>query len=243
LGLIVNTELSNLCCEACRCTCYAEHVSTHLKNKHPDAHITLNMETLNSICKKMQVQSKMPLMLPGIRDEFDGIRVQDGISCTHYEFACRSDQYMEEHHRKTHPWYTASAKWPKVKVQQLNQGSGTACCYFQIKQRNTPEITTDDATVSQLSGEIHFLDEQDEEQAEEINAWMVSPWLLSTKWHEHVSGYNVAELKAQVTPPKPDEFPDLTNCIMHLLLDGEEIIDEVPELVLQRLNSPYPDQE
>jgi len=151
LGLFVNMELNNLCCESCGATCYAEHVTAHLKNKHSDANFTLDMGILNNICDKLQVVSKVPFMLPGIKEEYDGIRVWDGISCTHCEFACRSDQYMEEHHRKTHPRYTPSAKWPKVKVQRLNAGRGAASCYFQVRLRTTPALTADDITASQLS--------------------------------------------------------------------------------------------
>lgn len=243
LGLVVNTELSKLCCESCGYICKEEEVPTHMKKKHPEANITVDASMLNSVCKKMNVQSYPPPVLPLIRDEYDGIHIYDGIACRDCEFACRSEQYMQEHHRKTHPKVPMSCKWPKVKVQRLSPGSGPGRSYFQIRPRAAAKPTDDEVFVQDLFGEIHCLDEEDEQEAEKVNARLVSPWLLSTGWHEHVSGHNIAELKALVAHPKRDEFPELAETVIHLLKGGEELIDEMSELILQRLNSPYPDKE
>jgi hypothetical protein len=136
-----------------------------------------------------------------------------------------------------------SGKWPIVKVQRLAPGSGPERSYFQIRPRNAVAATPEEEFVQDLLAEMHCLDEQDNEEAEKINARLVSPWLLSTGWHEHVSGYNISELKALVAPPKLDEFPDLADTVMHLLKGGEDLIGETSELILQYLNSPYPEKE
>ncbi|KAG2063025.1 hypothetical protein BDR04DRAFT_953732, partial [Suillus decipiens] len=71
---------------------------------------------------------------------------------------------------------------------------------------------------------------------------MVSPWLLSTKWHEHTAGHDPATLRKLVEIPKADDpiMPDLTYAVEQYFESALVILDTTEELILQRLNSPDP---
>ncbi|KAG2126628.1 uncharacterized protein EDB93DRAFT_1096999 [Suillus bovinus] len=71
---------------------------------------------------------------------------------------------------------------------------------------------------------------------------MVSPWLLTTKWHEHVAGYDVAALRMLVALPKADDhtMPNLMQAVEEYFESALVLLDITDELILQRLNSPDP---
>ncbi|KAG2088572.1 uncharacterized protein F5147DRAFT_525879, partial [Suillus discolor] len=71
---------------------------------------------------------------------------------------------------------------------------------------------------------------------------MVSPWLLTTKWHEHVAGHDVATLRKLVEFPKVDDpiMPKIAH-VVEAYFDGAlRLLEVTDELILQRLNSPDP---
>lgn len=76
---------------------------------------------------------------------------------------------------------------------------------------------------------------------QDIDARAVSPWLLTTGWHLHVQPFPVAELQRLVeSPRKNDPLYKLSNAIDMLFERGLTLLDQTPELILQKLNSPDP---
>ncbi|KAI6009801.1 hypothetical protein EDC04DRAFT_2581486 [Pisolithus marmoratus] len=79
---------------------------------------------------------------------------------------------------------------------------------------------------------------------------LVSPWLLTTHWHEWARWFRkpTEELRALVSPPHlsvPDEeqYKTLAKSIQLYFEEAVSLIDTTDELVLQRLNSPYPNKD
>ena len=68
----------------------------------------------------------------------------------------------------------------------------------------------------------------------------VSPWLLTTKWHEHVHGYDVKELYDLVAFPRKTEFPGLVSTVQEYFADATEEMQTLQELTLQMLNTADP---
>ncbi|EPQ50228.1 hypothetical protein GLOTRDRAFT_134134 [Gloeophyllum trabeum ATCC 11539] len=77
-------------------------------------------------------------------------------------------------------------------------------------------------------------------QNRQINARLVSPWLITTKWHEHVAGYHIGTLIQLVATPKKDEFPGLKKLVFNYMSSATGSIKSTAELVLQTLNTPDP---
>jgi hypothetical protein len=76
-----------------------------------------------------------------------------------------------------------------------------------------------------------------------INSRSISPWLLSTRWHEHVQPYDAIELLQLIKMPSKDEFVDLRNLIMDYLKNAVDLIEHTSELTLQKLNTYDPQKE
>ncbi|KAH7918103.1 hypothetical protein BV22DRAFT_985743, partial [Leucogyrophana mollusca] len=71
---------------------------------------------------------------------------------------------------------------------------------------------------------------------------MVSPWLLTTKWHKHTEGHDVDGLRKLVAFPKGEEpaTRGLTKAVESYYQAATGLLEHTDELVLQRLNSPDP---
>jgi hypothetical protein len=74
---------------------------------------------------------------------------------------------------------------------------------------------------------------------------MVSPWLLTTKWHEHVASHDVMTLRRLVGIPKADDptLANLADAVDQYFESALVLLDTTDELILQRLNSPDPSKE
>lgn len=73
------------------------------------------------------------------------------------------------------------------------------------------------------------------------NARSISPWLLSTRWHEHVHGYDTNELLKLISIPK-DDFPGLKALVKRYMEQATDLIKSTAELCLQHLNTADPDK-
>ncbi|KAI6043294.1 hypothetical protein EDC04DRAFT_2510853, partial [Pisolithus marmoratus] len=75
-----------------------------------------------------------------------------------------------------------------------------------------------------------------------LDGRMVSPWLLTTRWHEQVAGMDIKQLCSLVALPKNDDgdIPGLKDVVEAYYEEAIPLLDRTGELVLQRLNSPDP---
>jgi len=84
---------------------------------------------------------------------------------------------------------------------------------------------------------------QDSASPADKNPRQVSPWLLTTHWHEHFNGYDTGELLDLIALPKEGEFPGLRALVEKYVEQAIKLIAHTAELALQRLNSPDPVKE
>lgn len=68
----------------------------------------------------------------------------------------------------------------------------------------------------------------------------ISPWLLTTQWHEHVCGYDVKELCDLVAFPSKRELPGLPAVVQEYFAEATQEIATLQELTLQILNTADP---
>jgi hypothetical protein len=75
-----------------------------------------------------------------------------------------------------------------------------------------------------------------------LDGRMVSPWLLTTRWHEHMAGKDIQQLCSLVALPKNEDafIPGLRDAVEAYYEEAITLLDKTGELVLQRLNSPDP---
>jgi hypothetical protein len=70
----------------------------------------------------------------------------------------------------------------------------------------------------------------------------ISPWLLTTRWHEHIAGLESSHLCKLVCLPKDNEadMPKLKENVKAYFEEALELLPTTDELILKRLNSPDP---
>jgi hypothetical protein len=184
----------------------------------------------------MGVSPALPVMDYGPLDEVEGLKVHDGIMCTLCDKPLLKERSMHDHHLQAHPGLPTPKTWPAIKVQQLDAALSRS--YFRVvpSSRRRSEPLDPDVVIHNLRAEMH---EAARDQPRTVNTRMVSPWLLTTKWHEHTRGYSVPELRRLVQYPKKD-LVGLRDFVIHLLRHASDLIEQCSELILQRLNTPDP---
>jgi hypothetical protein len=68
----------------------------------------------------------------------------------------------------------------------------------------------------------------------------ISPWLLTTRWHEHIEGYQIKELIDLIAFPNENEFPGLKTAVIRYFQAATNLLPSLSELTLQILNSEDP---
>jgi hypothetical protein len=145
---------------------------------------------------------------------------------------------MHKHCKGHHPGHRqAEPCWPQVLIQQLDKQ--TSNTFFRVEPWNKPEAMPHEIYLKTLEESLEA-DRKVKGGEEDMNSRQISPWLLTTRWHKHIAGYDPRELRQLVANPKRNEFPGLHNAIDHLFKVGLTTMDSCPELVLQRLNTPDP---
>ncbi|KAG1759873.1 hypothetical protein EV702DRAFT_1208104 [Suillus placidus] len=218
--MVVDPGLGALCCHICQVALTPDHVSGHIENKHPT--IKLDSKQYSEAVDDMKVPMTLPTSIAGGRDcsAYKGLLVQDGIACDSCSYACGSKATMGNHHRAEHRSIPTPMQWSPCKMQQLNKGAHSR--FWRV------------AEVEEMPDDYQkALDRMRKEMAEVTRVEqvpqdkrMVSPWLLTTKWHEHVAGHDIMTLRKLVQIPKADDP-----------------IMPPQELILQRLNSPDPSKD
>src|SRR5215470_2006599 len=100
----------------------------------------------------------------------------------------------------------------RIKVQQLDRQVHNS--FFQVMVWKEGRCMPDDIYLKDLEERLEQDDFEHNEGGEGgINARQISPWLLTTRWHEHVAGHDPVELKGLVATPKKDEFPGLHDAV------------------------------
>ncbi|KAI6016201.1 hypothetical protein EDC04DRAFT_2608529 [Pisolithus marmoratus] len=245
LNLVVNAELCFLTCQLCKEGVAPTAGQAHLVNKHVELLPTFDQECFDSILVQLQVAASLP-NLAGPRSIIHGLMVFDAITCKFCTVIYTKQKNMREHHMKKHPDMPIPQLWQSCKAQHIKpEGAGTVHQLWEVTtQARAGEDSRERALADKLLGEL-------EEQLKTVQVpkdnWLVSPWLLTTHWHEWAWRLRkpTEELCAMVTPPRPslpkeEHYKTLVETIKLYFEEAVPMINSMDELVLQWLNSPDP---
>jgi hypothetical protein len=212
-----------------------KHVASHVRKTHECHHIYIDAGRLQNVCTELGALDELPAVEGDEHQpQFAGLAIYDGIACRHCDYVCISQATMGKHHLAKHRTMGSVTSWPRVKVQQLDKQAHKT--FFQVTPWDQMDVVSDDVYLENLK-ELMEMAEREYADGEQ-DARQISPWLLSTRWHEHIEGYDTKELMDLAKVPSKDEFPGLHAGLEHLFALALEAVDELPELVLQKLNTP-----
>ncbi|KAG1855255.1 hypothetical protein F4604DRAFT_1590815, partial [Suillus subluteus] len=230
INVVVDPDLLVLCCQTCQVALPPSQMPSHIGNAH--SAVRVDDDKYCGAVADMKIASALPPSVAGgkYHTAYPGLRIHDGLACDSCTFACGSRDWMAKHHRDKHPTVTLPKQWSPCKTQQLNNGSN----------KKFWRVAGDDDVVCDHQ---EVIDKMRKEMADVIRVEqvpqekrMVSPWLLTTKWHEHVAGHDVGTLRKLVEFPKADDLimPDISHGV-EMYFDGalrllEDLLDAIIEL-------------
>jgi hypothetical protein len=225
-----------LVCISCGVAVIPSEVSTHISNQHRESRIQVNATKLLEACQMMDVVDEFPNMGYGPMDEIHGLCLQSGLLCLLCQKPYGTTGSMKAHHRECHADSPTPTQWPKVSVQQLNKGSKKS--YFHVLPKaSAPELTSD-IIIQNLRSEQ--ASSADAGPLELTDLRLISPWLRTTRWNELIQDKDIEILRDLVRPVTETEFPGLVQSIHEVFEGSTELLEIMPELFLQRLNTADP---
>lgn len=194
--------------------------------------------TFDQALEELDVYDEFPKMDRTIPvSPFDGLRVFKAVHCLHCPKILPKASSMAKHHQMHHKDRLEPKNWPECDAQSLPEKTGLDSGFFQVILPNKVNNSTIAEMVAKLQGEMSGLLQVN---VTAQNARNISPWLLTTRWHEHVEGQDRTELLQLVAIPKEDEFPGLKDLVLQYMKQATDLIGFTGELALQRLNTPDP---
>ncbi|KAI6155874.1 hypothetical protein BKA82DRAFT_4011284 [Pisolithus tinctorius] len=240
LDLAVNAEFHFLTCQICQVALATEEVRSHLTRVHGRPH-AYNDGQFQLAIKSLATVAGLPATITGPRSLVHGLKVHNGLACNHCPFLSRSEERLRKHHSKDHPSIPRPRAWRACQIQHLKESSGDLQVFWEVENAgvDTQQTLQEDLVNSFLKE----LEPMLEVIQTPLDGRMVNPWLLTTRWHEHVAGQNIRQLCSLVSLPKakdgdiPAELRDAVDAYYQQALS---LLNCTEELVLQRLNSPDP---
>ena len=237
--MVVDPNLQVLCCLICQVALPPDHISGHIENTHPG--LQLDGDQYSKAIFDMKIPTTLPTSITGgqYTKAYKGLKVQDGLACGLCSYVCSSKNTMGNHHRQEHATMDSPREWAPCKIQQLNRGLNRQ--YWRVS--GDDEVFCDHQEVidrmRKEMAEVTVVEQVPQESR------MVSPWLLTTKWHEHVAGHDISMLRKLVEIPKADDpdMPHLQEAVEEYFRHAQTLLEVTDELILQRLNSPDPIKE
>ncbi|KAG6882946.1 hypothetical protein C0993_008560 [Termitomyces sp. T159_Od127] len=236
LGIAYNKALPGLICIACEVALAPNRIVEHIKYKHADCGIPLNRTLIEEDVQALGVSNGFPPVDLTPRPEIQGLTVYSAFQCHACSKVYVSQPTMIKHHQEHHKEIPMPPSWNTVYAQQLNHALERS--YFPIIPAAPPQVSATEAIVTNLHAAIVALDGRP--TGHRLDPRLVSPWLKSNRWPELIQGKSVESLRAMIAPLKENEYPTLVPAIQELFIGSEELFELVPELVLQRINTPDP---
>ena len=239
--MVVNDPLCCLICEPCKVALLPDEAQSHLDKQHGESELEIDQPVFKKALDIMGVMDVFPE--PGFGGPecpaFGGLGIKQGYRCEECEQALGTKASSAKHYSKVHPGIKKPKELPDIYTQCLNYGAGPARTLFEVLPFDTPDTNSDEMLVASLRAETDKSFQQSIDPSL-LNARGISPWLLSTKWHLHVAGYDPRELMALVTPMHKKDMPRLVSLVHSYYLQATALIEETDDLTLQYLNSPDP---
>lgn len=244
INMVVDPDLQALCCHICQVALTLDQVSGHLSSKHKG--LSVNKKQLKKILDELEVEISDVLPKPLLSMEgvppFKGLKVWDGFACQICPQVYQHQRSVRDHHLAKHKQDCPSS-WPACKMQQLNHGGAHLCTLWRVHDHAKTMFASNKMTniFQTLREEIN---RGLPEESTSLDERTISPWLRTTKWHEHVARYQVKSLHKLVEMPGREDndphAPGIKRAVKDYFNEALMLLEQTDELMLQRLNSPDP---
>lgn len=235
-SLMINAKVKLLLCLACRGMVTPSRLASHI-NKHKTSLTVEDREKLEQLCAYFDVTDAIPNTDVEWTTEIEGLRVEDGLRCSHCTSVFIHLDSVRSHHNKKHAGLTFSRDLNSVTMQRLHSGSA---CFAVVPAGELPQRTSDDEIIQSIS---QWMEATRYKGAVASDMRNISPWLRYTGWHALLEDREVKDLLLLAQPPSLTDFPTLSDAVHHLFSLASDLIEKTPLLIRQFIHSPNPSQE
>jgi hypothetical protein len=248
LNLVVNKEFRFLACQECSIALLREDLIAHVTKTH--SMLQIDQVRLMRAITDVRLAVDFPMDIEGPRSEVHGLLVHDAFACEHCPKIYLSESTMRTHHYKRHVDIPKPRSWRPCKAQKISapgtaiHGARHVIWEAYIEEAVQEGQPSKESLVESLLKE---LDEEFDVPMTTSDERRVTPWLMTTRWHEYVASaeFNVECLCDMVAIPKDNDhiLPGLRSAVNTYFHEALDLLPITDELVLKRLNSPSPIQQ
>ncbi|KAG6874821.1 hypothetical protein C0992_006431 [Termitomyces sp. T32_za158] len=236
LGIAYNTMLPAFVCLICGIVIQPSHIVEHIKNKHTESGIVADRELIAQDVQLYGLSDQLPSMDLTPRPAFQGLTMHTALKCIACPKIYVARSSMIKHHNIEHKGIPVPSSWPAIHAQQLNHALYKS--FFPVIPPAGAPVPHAQAIIDNIEAAMLAIDGKP--SGHRLDPRLVSPWLKSNRWLELIKDKPIHELRAMVAPLQPNEFSQLVPAVHRLFQGSEDMFDLVPELILQRLNTPDP---
>lgn len=238
LGIAYNTALPGLICLSCGIAVTPSHLFQHLKRNHKGG-VSIDKQLLNSDIQLLGVNDDLPALdCLAVRPEIQGLLLHAGLRCSVCNKIYGVQSSIIKHHHEKHHDLPVPRSWTTVDAQQLDHTLHRS--FFPVTPASPANVHPTQALIDDLRAAMEASDASSRPADYCLDPRLVSPWLKSNRWLDLIKDRSLEELQGMVAILKKDEFPGLVPAVHQLFLGSEHVFELVPELILQRLNTPDP---
>ena len=244
-NLAVNTEYLFYVCTICHSgMATAQQVMRHLNQSHRISRKKALRTRLLLLAKQLGLQGLIPDMSHEKHPYLHGIHQEEAYGCQYCPCAMAWTKNLRDHVRAEHS-EVKDYKEPKTKVLAQRLLARRNAPLYQV---NAPlGEDADDAQPDDLPDFINSFDWKQHRTGSTRSARKISPWLLRTKFHTHVDGFDHTTLRKLVAHPDnrkrrdnddnedPPELKNLQDAVYTFFDQCTDLLEEIDELVLCRL--------
>jgi len=206
-------------------------------NLHKEISFQIGTQSLQLVREQHNLKTELPV-LAGPIPQLQGLGVvKNCVECPLCSMVYMRTS-LKMHYSRSHRGTSVPKNLTPVTAQRLDNGSN--------KQLFTVIPTLQATTMSSAE---EMISELRRNRNATISAYLpttvddraVSPWLLSTHWHEHVRPYKTEELMDLVALPKHEgDLDQLNSAVLDVMNLACDVMDVTDDLILQRLNTNDP---
>ena len=188
-------SLHCLCCKWCQIGVLPGQVAAHLSLEvHRTKGLKVDQAKLDEVLEEMDVFECFPVTPETNAEDaapppYEGLAIHQGFQCTRCTKMTQSAEYMQKHYSSKHPGESRVDGWRQCSIQRFTPaGVENMPMWFRVAPVETPEVDTrslEERILTEMKQEMKkYLDVQ--HRLNNVDARNISPWLKTTKWHEHL---------------------------------------------------------
>jgi hypothetical protein len=239
-GLVINTQYRLLLCFACEAAIIPSQLKSHLSKNHTIKLEDTDRSTIVRLLTVCKIHlSTLPELHHSIISEIEGLPLREGHPCPSESCLTVGITYesLKAHMRQKHRGMAYPLPNAMVHAQQLKTGTHNQLIRIHVAEElpirlSNADILAQSAALLSAGPSVPVSLSHDPRE--------YCPWLRNVRWQDLSLGKDVVGLVALVEHPKKDEFPLLSDGLLHLLSLASSKFDCTSELILQRLNTPKP---